>query len=153
MFKEGGIYEVRESMIQTQEQAVKKMKEIVNSLIQEKQGLFSQENLQHEEGISPCEKSELMMEEIKGILWETLELFQEETFLTAKGLEYTYTIKGNELFVSRKNKSITRATVELAFLTAIKLQQDGLAVSGPKKLKTFGASYLYPVFIFIGIIS
>ena len=48
------------------------------------------------------------------------------------------------MFVSRKNKSITRATVNVAFR---KLLELGCAVSGPKKLGTFGASYVYAVFL------
>lgn len=84
------------------------------------------------------------------LLWEVLELFQKELFYTAKGLEFTYTIKGGEMFVSRKDKSITKATVLIAFDKAMEL---GGVVTGPKKLGTFGASYLYPIFRRIGIIS
>ncbi|MCD7750725.1 MAG: hypothetical protein LUI10_03135 [Lachnospiraceae bacterium] len=83
------------------------------------------------------------------VLWDTLLLFQDYPFYTAKGLKFTYTIRGGEMFVSRKDKSITRATVELAFRKALSL--DGI-VTGPKKLGVFGASYLYPVFIRIGVI-
>lgn len=53
------------------------------------------------------------------------------------------------MFVSRKSKSITQATVFMAFRKAMEL---GGVVAGPKKLGTFGASYLYPVFVRIGII-
>lgn len=56
------------------------------------------------------------------------------------------------MFVDRKDKSITRATVELAFRTALEVQRAEGRVSGPKKLKTFGASYLYPIFLAFGII-
>lgn len=37
-------------------------------------------------------------------LWQALLEHQDEVFLTAKGLEFTYAIRGNELFVSRKRK-------------------------------------------------
>ncbi|MCD7750506.1 MAG: hypothetical protein LUI10_01985 [Lachnospiraceae bacterium] len=84
------------------------------------------------------------------VLWDTLLLFQSYPFYTAKGLKFTYTIKGREMFVSRKDKSITRATINLAFQKALLL--DGI-VTGPKKLGVFGASYLYPVFIRIGVIK
>lgn len=84
------------------------------------------------------------------MLWEVLELFQKEVFYTAKGLEFTYTIKGGEMFVSRKDKSITKATVLIAFCKVLEL---GGIVTGPKKLGTFGASYLYPIFRRIGIIQ
>lgn len=83
------------------------------------------------------------------LLWDVLNLFAEQPFLTAKKLEFTYSIKGNEMFVTRKEKSITRATVNIAFHKALEL---GGVVTGPKKLGTFGASYLYPVFIRIGVI-
>lgn len=85
-------------------------------------------------------------------LWETLIRFQNHIFRTAKNLEFTYIIKGNEMFLSRKDKSITRSTVNLAFRKALELQRELGMVSGPKKLGCFGASYLYPVFLEIGII-
>lgn len=87
------------------------------------------------------------------LLWRILCLFQEEPFYTAKGLEYTYHIRGNEMFVDRKDKSITRASVAVAAENAVRIQRKGESVSGPKKLGTFGASYLYPVFIRIGLIT
>ena len=83
-------------------------------------------------------------------MWDTLILFQGYTFLTAKGLKFTYTLKGNEVFFSRKEKSVTRATVDLALQKAV--EKEGM-VSGPKKLDCFGASYLYPVFQRLGIIK
>lgn len=83
-------------------------------------------------------------------LWATLLEHQSQTFYTARGLEFTYTIRGGEMFVSRKEKSITRASVELAYKRAAAM---GGVVSGPKKLGVFGASYLYPIFIGIGVIK
>ena len=44
-------------------------------------------------------------------LWKAISTLTDRTFATAKGLPFTITVKGNELFVSRKEKSITRATV------------------------------------------
>ena len=81
-------------------------------------------------------------------LWNTVELFAGYPFFTAKGLKYSYTVRGNELFVNRKEKSITRATVELAYQRA----RDE-KVTGPKQIGTFGASYLYPMFVRFGIIE
>ena len=83
------------------------------------------------------------------ILWETLTKFQGHPFYTAKELELFYMIKGNEMFVTRKDKSITRASVMMAFHKALELDR---VVTGPKKLGTFGASYLYPVFCCLGVI-
>lgn len=85
-----------------------------------------------------------------GLLWETLIKFQRHPFYTAKNLEFSYIIKGNEMFVTRKDKSITRASVMVAFHKALELNR---VVTGPKKLGTFGASYLYPVFQKIGVIT
>lgn len=82
-------------------------------------------------------------------LWSMLLYLQGCVFLTAKGLKFTYKIKGGEMFVNRKSKSITQATIFMAFRKAMEL---GGAVSGPKKLGTFGASYLYPIFVRLGVI-
>lgn len=86
-------------------------------------------------------------------LWETLLLFEGYPFVTAKGLRYYYTIKGNEVFFTRKEKSVTRATVNMAFQTALKLQRNAIHITGPKMPGCFGASYLYPIFKRIGVIS
>lgn len=86
-------------------------------------------------------------------LWSAISSLQGRTFLTAKGLPFSCAVRGNELFISRKDKSITRATVELAYRKAIALLASGEPVDGPKKLGTFGASYLYPLFIALGIIE
>lgn len=91
-------------------------------------------------------------EKVEHRLWRTLLLLEEYPFQTAKGLEFFYRIKGNEIFFSRKEKSVTRASVGLALQKAIDLQKNGTVIKGPKMLKSFGASYLYPVFIKIGVI-
>ena len=83
-------------------------------------------------------------------LWQLLQMFQGKTYFTAKGLEFTYRIHGGEMFVDRKTKSITRSTVMIAYRRAL---EQNCFVSGPKKLGTFGASYLYPIFLWIGIVS
>ena len=92
-------------------------------------------------------------EKIEKQLWKTLLLFEDYPFKTAKGLEFFYKIKGNEIFFSRKEKSVTRASVNIALKKAIELQRDGIVIKGPKMLKSFGASYIYPVFIEIGVIT
>lgn len=92
-------------------------------------------------------------ERAEEILWETLESFAGYPFKTAKGLAFTYFVKGNELFFTRKEKSVTRASVRMAFEAAVRLQSAGVEITGPKMLGCFGASYLYPVFIQIGVIG
>ena len=53
------------------------------------------------------------------------------------------------MFVDRQEKSITRATVMKAYRKVVELRGD---VKGPKVLGTFGASYLYPIFVKMGLI-
>lgn len=91
-------------------------------------------------------------EALEDALWDALVLLEGKSFETAKHLDYSYAVKGYEIFVSRKDKSITRSTVNLSLWNAMRLQKAGLPVSGPKKLKTFGASYLYPIFVELGVI-
>ena len=74
--------------------------------------------------------------------------------VTGRNQQFSYIIKkrrdgsnSGEMFISRKEKSITKATVMIAFHKALELMDAEGSVSGPKKLGTFGASYLYPVFI------
>ncbi len=82
--------------------------------------------------------------------WQLLSTGQGELFYTAKGLPFSYVLRGGELFIDRKQKSITKATVAIALQRAEALQGT---VPGPKKLGVFGASYLYPIFVHFGIIK
>ena len=75
-------------------------------------------------------------------LWNELVSHQGEVFTTAKGLPFTYVVRGNEIFVDRRKKSITRATVRQAYR---QVRKGG--VTGPKALGVFGGSYLYPLFV------
>ncbi len=92
-------------------------------------------------------------EKIKNRLWEVLLEFQGYPFCTAKGLRFYYTVKGDDLFFTRKTKSVTRATVNMTLEKALELQRQGIRISGPKKLGTFGASYLFAIFQRVGIID
>ena len=61
---------------------------------------------------------------------------------------------GNELKFSTKEKTVTRATVELAYKKVLEVQKAEGCVRGPKKIgSVFGASYLYPVMIRFGVIK
>ena len=86
------------------------------------------------------------------LLWEVIVAFAEYSFATSKGLRFNYTINGNELHISRKEKSVTKSSVNIAFKMAMELQREGHKITGPKMLGCFGASYLYPIFIRIGVI-
>ena len=88
----------------------------------------------------------MLREQTPDALWEAILAFEGAIFYTARGLEYWYTIRGNEMFVSRKEKSVTRASI----LVAYKKAQELGCVTGPKQLGVFGASYLYPVFLEAG---
>ncbi len=87
------------------------------------------------------------------LLWQVLFVLEQEFFYTVKGISFTYIIRGHEMFVDRKEKSITQATVGLAAQRVLEKQAQGIAITGPKKIGTFGASYLYPIFQQIGLIS
>jgi len=91
--------------------------------------------------------------ESKIVLWNTLILFEKYLFRTVRGNKFYYKIKGDEIFVDRKDKSITRATIDYAYDKVMKLQGEGVAITGPKTIGCFGDSYIYPVFIRLGIIE
>ena len=91
-------------------------------------------------------------------IWNAILKHEDQTFCTARGLEYTFHAKTNrhveqlgELVIDRKEKTITRATVLMAYQKAKEVQAAEEKVSGPKKLGVFGASYLYPIFLALGI--
>ena len=83
-------------------------------------------------------------------VWEKIKACEGETFYTVKGLPFTYTVKGGELFAERKKKSITRATFEKAFL---KIQERPDEITGPKKLNVFGGPYVWAIFMKFGIVG
>ena len=85
-------------------------------------------------------------------VWAMLQAHEGETFYTAKGLPFHYLIHGRELFVNRKNKSITISTVANALARIEAREAAGEEITGPKKIGCYGASYLYPVFLQLGII-
>ncbi len=75
-------------------------------------------------------------------LWELLAEHENETFFTMKKLPFTYSVKGGEIFVDRRSKSITKATFEQA-LDKIKSNPD--KITGPKSLNVFGAPYVWAI--------
>lgn len=86
-------------------------------------------------------------------IWELLIKNQNKQYYTVQNLPFTYTIKGNEMFISRKDKSITYSTVKIFYERVMEKQRSGEVLTGPKKIGTFGASYLYPIFLELGIIQ
>lgn len=91
-------------------------------------------------------------------IWALLLAHAGEEYTTARGLPFTYHQKISrtgeplgELVIDRKEKTITRNTILLAYERALELMETEGCVTGPKKLGVFGASYLYPVFLELGI--
>ena len=78
-------------------------------------------------------------------LWRLLKMRQGETFYTAKQLPFTYAIRGGEMFVDRRSKSITKATF-LKALDRIKAEK----ITGPKSLNVFGAPYIFALLRSLG---
>ena len=83
-------------------------------------------------------------------LWQELIYLQGCLFTTSKGLDFTYKIHGGEMFVDRREKNITKDSVLKAYRKV--REMDGV-VAGPKQLGVFGASYVWPVFVKMGIIN
>ncbi len=116
-------------------------------------------------------------------LWTCICLFQHYPFLTlGRGKDHTGAMKfsyevskegkaggrhyngpgvdgyGNEMWVTvageKREKSISRSTVELGLKNALEEQSRSGFVSGPRKLNTPGAhSYLYALFLRFGVIT
>ncbi len=96
------------------------------------------------------------------MLWARIASLQGYSFKTSGrngfgGVEFTYSVKkdkagswSGELFVSTKEKSITRSTVMKAYRRAVEFEG---VVPGPKALGTFGASYLYSIFQRLSVIK
>ena len=79
----------------------------------------------------------------KDLLWQLIVAHQNETFYTLKKLPFTYTVKGGEIFVDRRSKSITKATLEQAL---DKLEKDPDRITGPKSMNVFVAPYIWAIF-------
>ena len=77
--------------------------------------------------------------------WRRFRELAGVTFTTLRGLDFSFDIKGNEIFFDRKEKSVTLATVIQAYRKTLELQASGIEITGPKQLGVFGASYLFPV--------
>ena len=110
---------------------------------------------------------------ISEALWKTVNVFSGYPFSTLgrgsrSGVEFTYQVSrkggsggkhytgdsvpgyGNQIWLivngEKREKSISRSTVELGFQKYLEALKTEGAVIGPKKLGVFGASYLLPMF-------
>lgn len=89
-------------------------------------------------------------------LWDKIVEQEGKSFLTKKGLPFTYTVKGGELFTDRRERSITRSTFEKAYEKLLRDQAGENApkkIIGPKTLNVYGAPYVWAVFTGIGVIE
>ena len=89
-------------------------------------------------------------------LWDVIQAHEGKQFLTKKGLPFTYTIKGGELFTDRRERSITKSTCEKAYEKLLQDQTGENApkkIVGPKTLNVYGAPYVWAVFVGIGLIE
>lgn len=91
-------------------------------------------------------------------IWNLFISHAGETFITVRGLPFAYHQKISatgealgEIVIDRKEKAITRSTILLAYQKAQSLMKKDGCVSGPKMLGVFGASYIYSVFLKLGI--
>lgn len=93
-------------------------------------------------------------------LWAAVIVFENYPFKTISGLPFTYSFKpnrygkkGNELCISRKEKTITRSSIEVAFDKVMERGKIPARMTTPKELGVFGASYIYPLFIRFGLVE
>lgn len=124
-------------------------------------------SLEQTEAVEKLKAAVLSGTDTGELLWSAMLAFQGYPFATSGrggkgGLPFTYSVKKGrngayvgELVIDRKEKSktITRSTIELAFQNALAVEEREGRVAGPKKLGTFGASYLYPIFLKFGVIG
>ena len=94
-------------------------------------------------------------------LWYRILDHQNEIFITSgrgirPGIPFSYRISmntdgslGAEMFVSTRSKSITRATIMLAYQ---KVKTMKFKVPGPNAIGVHGDSYIYAVFKGLGMI-
>lgn len=85
-------------------------------------------------------------------LWDAVTAHQNQSFTTSgrgsrPGIPFTYEIRGAEMFVSTRAKSITRSIILFAYHKV-----NGQQISGPKAIGVHGDSYIYAVFKAIGVI-
>lgn len=108
-----------------------------------------------------CMSKTGMQDELE-CLWKAVLAFEGYPFRTSgrgktPGVIFSYQVKRSkggqtdgEIKVNRKDKAITRATIELAYQRAKAMCG---VVTGPKKLGVFGASYLYSMLVRFGVIN
>jgi hypothetical protein len=92
-------------------------------------------------------------EDVGEQLWNTMVLFENYTFHTVQGLKFRYTVQGQQIFVNREQKSITKSSVDRAYEKVMELRVAGQPICGPKQLGVFGASYIFVIFLRFRIVD
>lgn len=91
-------------------------------------------------------------------LWENICAHQDKSFTTSghgrrSGIQFSFTIRGAEMFASNRAKSITRATILYAYHKVREMEEQGISATGPKSIGVHGDSYIFAVFKEIGVIN
>ena len=116
--------------------------------------------------------------DISSMLWKAVCYFQNYTFQTSgrgsrPGVKFKYVVSsttgasgkhyegadvagfGNELWIitggEKREKSITRSSVDYALKVVLESRKRGEPVSGPKQLKIYGSSYVWAIFRRFGV--
>lgn len=98
-------------------------------------------------------QGEELTSEMEQYLWDTVILCKNVPFRTAKNVMFFYLVQNDDLIISKNSKVISKSSVIQSFKKAIELQREFGVIGGPKKLGTFGASYIYPILVWLGIIK
>ena len=145
--------------------------------------LYSEQGKRYRARLSAAKNLETHKDlpDVSVVLWKTVIAFQGYPFMTSgrgqrEGVKFKYEVSapggnsgrkysgqsvegfGNEIWIIidgvKKDKSISRSTVELAYKTACQLMAADGCVRGPKALGVPGAgSYLYSLFLRFGVIA
>lgn len=81
-------------------------------------------------------------------LWQQIVSAQGQQFFTARGLPFCYEVRGKQLFIDRKGKPVSQSSLKMAYVRA-----KTEPVDGPKSLKTFGAPYVWGIFVGLGLVE
>jgi len=86
-------------------------------------------------------------------IWQLLQQHQGETFHTAKGLPFTYSIRGGGVFVVPRGAWAPVSPRPRGLEKITLLEAAGEVITGPKKIGCYGASYLYPVLLALDVLE
>ena len=86
-------------------------------------------------------------------LWIVVELFAGYPFMTTGCLKFSYNVRGNEMHINREMPVITRTTVDMVYKEVLELSSRGVDITGGVQIGTLSANYLFPMFVWFGIIK